>query len=82
MTEAKCRTCWFYRPVGYISAGLSPKPVEVETCGLENEPLKDVMKNCKSWMSNSGTMINVDISDEAKAEAKKAGKKRWEKEKK
>lgn len=79
MTEAKCKTCWFYRPEGYVSAGIAPKPTTVVTCGLENQPLEDVMKNCKSWMSSSGTKINVDISDEAKAEAKKAGKKRWEK---
>lgn len=76
-----CRRCWFYRPVGYLSAGISPKPTKVITCGLENQPLKN-FSGCQSWMADQGAMINVDISDEAKDLAKKAGKKRWEKEKK
>jgi len=87
MAEKICKNCWFYRAPGYLSAGLNQKPTKVDTCGLENIPLKS-LGGCKKndleehWMSNSGTMINVEISEEAQAEAKKAGKKRWEKERK
>lgn len=65
MKEKTCKTCWFYRPVGYIPAGLIRQVKnDKEMCGLENDLLPKE-RTCSSWMSEAGTAPTALLTPEA-----------------